>query len=150
VTNESHALKCDLAAEVLRCFGKLRLQVGGWSMLPSIWPRDTLIIERASTSSVSAGDVVLFGRDQRLFVHRVIRKAVKSEALVTQGDAMDSPDSPVSENEFLGKVTFIVRNGSLLRPRTKLRIRDRAIATLVRRSKTGARAVVVAHGFVHN
>jgi len=63
---------------------------------------------------------------------------------------MDSPDSPVSENEFLGKVTFIVRNGSLLRPRTKLRIRDRAIATLVRRSKTGARAVVVAHGFVHN
>jgi signal peptidase I len=148
--NDVHDIKCELARDVLRSSGKLRLQVAGWSMLPSIWPGDTVIIEGANASSVSEGDVVLFGREKRLFVHRVIRKVAEKSVLLTQGDAMNIPDSPVDENEFLGRVTFIVRNGRLLRPRTKLRIRDRAIATLVRHSETGARAVVVAHGFVHN
>jgi signal peptidase I len=119
-------------------------------MLPTIWPQDTVIIERARPASVSQGDVVLFGREQRLFVHRVIGKPDGSSSVLTQGDAMDIPDSPVSENELLGKVTFIVRNGRLLRPRAKLRIRDRAIAALVRHSETGARALVVAHELVHN
>jgi len=147
--NDVHGIKCNLAKDVLRSSGKLRLQVAGWSMLPSIWPEDTLIIERASCASISKGDVVLFGREQRLFVHRVVGKPDRSASVLTKGDAMDVPDSPVGENELLGKVTFIVRNGRLLRPRTKLRIRDRAVAALVRHSETGARAVVVAHRFVN-
>ena len=45
--DQGHALKCELAAESLRLSGRLRLRVTGWSMLPTICPGDTLIIERA-------------------------------------------------------------------------------------------------------
>jgi len=36
-------LKCDLAADVIRRFGALRLRVNGFSMLPSIWPGDIAV-----------------------------------------------------------------------------------------------------------
>ena len=74
VLDEAHALKCDLAGEVLRSSGTLRLQVMGWSMLPTVLPGDTLVIESAHSNSVCEGDIVLFGRDRRLFAHRVVTK----------------------------------------------------------------------------
>jgi len=40
----THALKCDLAADVIRGFGTLRLRVNGFSMLPSIWPGDVVCV----------------------------------------------------------------------------------------------------------
>ena len=41
--DESHAIKCELASEVLNRSGSLRLKVMGWSMLPAVWPGDTLV-----------------------------------------------------------------------------------------------------------
>src|SRR5262249_37101837 len=49
---EAHAIKCELAAEVLRFSGRLRLQVGGWSMLPSVFPGDTLLVEWSESAGV--------------------------------------------------------------------------------------------------
>ena len=40
--------KHDLAAEVLRQFGEVRLKVTGASMLPSVWPGDVLTVRRRS------------------------------------------------------------------------------------------------------
>ena len=59
----AHLLKCELAREVLRSSGTLRLRVTGWSMLPTVMPGDTLIVDRAG-GGVSRGDIVLFARDQ--------------------------------------------------------------------------------------
>ena len=58
VMSESHAVKCELAAEVLRSSGRLRLQVTGWSMLPSIWPGDTLTVEQVGFPKVDRKSVV--------------------------------------------------------------------------------------------
>ena len=149
--NQQHAMKCHLAAEVLQNFGTLRLQVMGWSMLPTIWPGDVVVIEKAESSSVSGGDIVLFGRDKRLFVHRVVKKRVEGTTQVlTQGDAMPVSDPALDERELMGKVTLIVRNGRSIRPTTKLGVRDRVVASLARQSETGARVVVGVHGFIHN
>src|ERR1700758_403813 len=71
---DAHALKCELAGEVLRSSGKLRLRVTGCSMLPAVWPGDTLFVERTTRESVEEGDIVLYERDRRFFVHRVVRK----------------------------------------------------------------------------
>ena len=148
--NAEDDVKCHLAAETLRQSGKLRLQVMGWSMLPTIWPGDVLIIERAKTRSVSQGDIVLFGREQRFFVHRIVKKATQEPSwLLTQGDAMEAPDPPVEDRDLLGKVSLIVRNGRCIQPRRKLNIRDKAVASLVRFSESGARLIVGLHGFVH-
>jgi signal peptidase I len=147
VLDEAHALKCDLAGEVLRSSGTLRLQVMGWSMLPTVWPGDTLVIESANSNTVSEGDIVLFGRDRRLFAHRVVTKRSCGDSrVVTRGDAMPGPDSPLSEDELLGRVSFIVRNGTRIAPSRSLRFSERVMAALVRRSDIAARVVVGVHG----
>jgi len=146
--DEAHALKCDLAGEVLRSSGTLRLQVMGWSMLPTVWPGDTLVVESADSNSVCKGDIVLFGRDRRLFAHRVVTKRGQpgDSRVVTRGDAMPAPDSPLAEDELLGKVSVIVRDGRCIAPSRSLRFSERAVAALVRSSEIAARVVVGVHG----
>ena len=61
-----------MAADVLCRSGELRLRVTGASMLPSLWPGDLLLIRRAQLSEIAPEDLVLFSRQQRFFVHRVL------------------------------------------------------------------------------
>jgi signal peptidase I len=143
---EAHALKCELAAEALRSSGTLKLQVTGWSMLPSIWPGDTLMVESVDRHAVSEGDMVLFARDRRLFAHRVVANHSGDGRLLTRGDAMPAPDLPISDGELLGKVSRILRNGRWHEPSRRLRFTERAVAALVRGSEIGARVVVGLHG----
>jgi hypothetical protein len=147
-TCDAHALQCALAADVLRSHGKLRLRVNGWSMLPSVWPGDTLLVECTKDGAVREGDIVLFGRDRRLFAHRVIANtpAHAGSTIATRGDAMPQPDPPISGHELLGKVAFISRNGTLIEPKQQ-RISQRAVSGLLRRSKLAARVAVGIHNF---
>ena len=144
-TCDAHALQCDLAADALRATGKLRLRVNGWSMLPSVWPGDMLLVESAKDGAVREGDIVLFGRDHRLFAHRVLAKA-EGGMIATRGDAMPQPDPPTPGHELLGKVAFIARNGKLIEPK-KQRIPQRAMSALLRRSRLAARVAVGIHNF---
>jgi hypothetical protein len=155
VPDDSHALKCELAGEVLRSFGRLRLQVTGWSMLPTIWPGDTLVIDRIPSEAVFAGDIVLFGRDQRLFAHRVVTRGVagtcrpQDAGILTRGDAMPAADQPVSESDLLGRISFILRNGKRVKPSRRPRFSERALAAVLRRSTFAARVAVGVHGLLH-
>jgi len=144
----THALKCELAGEVLRSSGTLRLRVMGWSMLPAVWPGDTLVIESVKGNAVSEGDIVLFRRDRRLFVHRVVAKGAPSgeAGIVTRGDAMPHPDPLIAEGDLLGRVTSIVRNGKRIEPRKVPSFSERAVSALVRNSEIAARVVVGVHG----
>jgi signal peptidase I len=139
---QERSVKCELAAEVLRSTGKLRLQVTGWSMYPSVRPSDVLMIERAGREAVSEGDIVLFRRKSRFFVHRVVSKGAQ---IVTRGDAMTKPDDPVTEKELLGKVTFILRNGRCIEPRKTQGAAGQAVGALVGRSAIAARVVARVH-----
>lgn len=143
--NDVHAVKCELAAEVLRSWGALRLRVTGWSMLPAVWPGDTLMIESAGTGGVTEGDMVLFGRERRLFVHRVVKDLGDSKFL-TRGDAMSAPDPVIDQHELLGRVSSIQRNGRCIVPRPKRSVSERAIAGLVRNSQIAARVLVGVRG----
>lgn len=143
--DEAHAVKCDLAAEALHSSGFLRLQVTGWSMLPSVWPGDTLMVEKADHEEVCEGDIVLFARERRLFAHRVVTSPSGDGQLVTRGDAMPASDAPISGGELLGKVARIQRKGVWIKPSRNLGVAARAIATLVRRSPFAARMVVGLH-----
>jgi hypothetical protein len=140
------ALKCELASEVLRSSGTLRLGVTGWSMLPTVWPGDTLVIERVGSEGVSEDDIVLFGRHRRLFAHRVVAKRGNSndQVIHTQGDGMFRPDEPMRDSELLGRVSSILRNGKRLNPRL-MNSSERVIAALVRRFDSFARLAVRLH-----
>ena len=106
--------KCGLASEVLRRFGALRLRVTGASMLPSIWPGDVVTIRSSRLPEVSRGDVVLFFRDGRFFVHRVL--GVSADRLLTRGDSLPGPDPPVTSDELLGRIVSIAGVGATRAP----------------------------------
>ncbi len=146
--DREHSIKCELAADVLRSGETLRVRVTGWSMLPSVLPGDTLVVARATSDAVRNGDIVLYGREQRLFAHRVVSqpKSFEDRRILTRGDSMPQADPPIGEEELLGKVSYIVRNGKCIAPDRSMRISERAVAALVRRSQVAARLVVGVHG----
>jgi signal peptidase I len=116
-----HAAPCQpgprvnpIAAKV-RANGSACFRVLGASMFPWIRSGDFVFVRRSTFESASAGEVILFERNQRLFVHRVLRRLADESArrtrslLITKGDALDGKDAPISEAEFLGRVTRIHR-----------------------------------------
>jgi hypothetical protein len=138
------ALKCELAGEVLRSFGALRFTATGWSMLPAIFPGDTLMVERVQPENAAIGDVVLVEREGRLCAHRLVSAVADAEnpKWITRGDSMPGPDRPVLANELLGRVTYLIRTGKLIAVSTKLGVAERLVAKVVQRSESAARAVV--------
>ncbi len=147
LTETATALKCALAIEVLRSFGSLRFAATGWSMLPCVWPGDTLVVERVRLNQVQVGDVVLVGRGGRLCAHRVVSVAEdgKNPHCITQGDAMPAPDRPVNESELLGQVACLIRAGKRIAVPAELSVLQRLAAKIVRRSVPAARALVYLH-----
>ena len=149
--DRGNALKCELAGEVLRSFGPARFPAIGWSMLPAIWPGDTLVVERVMHDQVRTGDVVVVGRQGKLCAHRVIGKAGDAEnpQWITQGDALPAPDCPVAKNELLGRVSYLIRAGRLIAVPAELNSIKRLTAKIVSRSVPAARALVYLHRMVH-
>ena len=141
------AIACELAGEVLRASGDLQIPASGHSMLPTVWPGDTLTIEPTSICSVRKGDIVLFARHGRLVAHRVVAKNSDQQGIriTTQGDAMIDSDAPIRERELLGKVRHISRAGKLVsnQPRGLSKL---AFAPLVQKSSSAARLAVGIHG----
>jgi hypothetical protein len=144
------AVKCGLAGDFLRSFGSLRFRATGWSMLPAIWPGDTLVIERVSGGQVQVGEVVLVGREGRLCAHRAVSRAESfgSPQWTTQGDAMPAPDRPVIEAELLGRVSHLIRGGNCVAVAAELSVVAKLMAKIVRRCFPAARALVYLHRMV--
>jgi signal peptidase I len=110
--NVATTLTCDLAAEIVRTFGEVRLRVFGTSMVPSILPGDLISVQRAGISEISRGEIVLYSREGRLFVHRAVActNCPEQPLLITRGDRLNHNDPPVYSAEFLGRVTSIRRS----------------------------------------
>ena len=144
--SDIRALTCEMAAEVLRSCGSLCTRVTGRSMLPTIWPGDTLMIKRTTGNDVAEGDIVWFRRGDRFVVHRVVKK--NTSTIMTRGDAMPQPDPPVSGRDLFGKVAFIMRNGKCIAPSKSLSLSERTVAKMIQRSHIVARIIVGAHQMI--
>ena len=129
--------KNELAAQVVRSFGELRLRVIGSSMLPVIRPDDVLVVRRCGIEEVELGDVVLATRNRKLFAHRVVSHS--GSTLSTQGDAVADPDPVVGVSEFLGKVSKVLRGGKSVRSQSSSTFSRRLAAALFRRSPSAGR-----------
>jgi signal peptidase len=105
----------ELAAASLELTGVLRLKVSGSSMLPAIRPGDVLTIHRFAHGGASAGDVVLFRREGRFFVHRILRR--EGAGFIARGDAARSCDPWVADSDLLGRVVSVERGGRQVEPR---------------------------------
>src|SRR5260370_42187200 len=75
----------QLIADALRIRGRVLLRTYGSSMLPWMRPGDISRVRRTSVENVRCGDLVLFRRDNRLFVHRILDE--RNKLCVRQGSA---------------------------------------------------------------
>src|SRR5436309_12353082 len=115
----------ELLAEVARKFGEIGFKAMGDSMLPSVWPGDLLTVRRQSFSEFQNGEIVLYEREGgentltrpygpaspggRGFVaHRVVGR--RGGKLITRGDSLRQ-NAPVHEEQVLGRVVGVTRNG---------------------------------------
>jgi hypothetical protein len=149
---------CELAAEVLRTFGELRLQATGSSMLPAVWPGDILTVRSHAAAEPLPGDIVVFKRDGRLVTHRVVEvRDPKSEVripnpesriptpvprieFVTRGDRVRQNDAPISSHELLGRVVALKRGSRTLVPHRSPA--SRLASWILRHSDFATRVVV--------
>src|SRR5881296_375304 len=114
----------ELLAEVARKFGEIRFKATGDSMLPSVWPGDLLTVRRQSFSEFQSGEIVLYEREAGentitrpyepaspggFVAHRVVGR--RGEKLITRGDSLHQNDAPVDEEQVLGRVVCVTRNG---------------------------------------
>jgi signal peptidase len=133
----------ELAAEVIRSFGELRLRVAGSSMLPAIWPDDILLIRVCGIGEAAPGDVVLFVRQRRLFAHRVVRRS--GPCVVTRGDGNGVEDPAVHADELLGRVAGVWRRGKPVRAESGAAVARRLAAMILCRSATVRRTLLRLH-----
>lgn len=126
-------LKLDLAAEVLRSRGTVRLRALGTSMLPAIWPGDALSIESQPPEQMVPGDIVLVLRGSRFFVHRLIEKRNGQDGSrwITRGDALPHSDPPATAAELLGKISSIARGSKMIIPERRAALLTRAVAWML-------------------
>jgi hypothetical protein len=149
VVRDRELHKQNLAEEVLRSQGVLRLRVAGTSMLPTLWPGDLVSIERTRIGAVMAGDLVLYQRDRRFFLHRVVERLDlgSSTRLVTQGDALPDRDVAISGAEVLGRLTAVRRRDAWVIPVRKLSALRRLLFWMVRHSELFKDFLLGAHAF---
>jgi signal peptidase I len=101
-------------------------------MLPTLWPGDVLTVQSIRPEQVEPGEIVLYMRQDRFFIHRIVSKDLtRDEAyLVTRGDCMSEDDPPVGRSELLGKITEVRRSGSIFMPAFRVTPFRRLVAWL--------------------
>jgi signal peptidase I len=150
------ALGCELAGEVVRRFGRVRVGVTGTSMIPAVWPGDVLVVERRAAAEIGRGEIVLAQRGDSLVAHRVVGlqfvaaglKHGATQTFSLRGDALLSADAPLRREELLGAVVAIERRGDAILPARRLSFGGSLLAALARRSSLAARVFVRIHAFI--
>jgi len=139
---------CELAAEVLRSTGSLRLQVSGTSMIPAIWPGDILSVRGQTAAQSLPGEIVVFRRDGRLVTHRVVKRIGGPGGFewITRGDRVCRDDAPVSSDDILGCVAAIERGSRQFAPRQSMA--GRMAAWILSRSDLATGALLKIRGWV--
>ena len=129
-----NTLGCDLVAEVAGSFGHVCLRVSGTSMVPAIRPGDLVSVERARAAEIAPGEIVVFAREGRLIVHRVVARTGSpgDGYLVTRGDRTRRNDALVSSAELVGRVTQIARGHCRVRARSGLNMAEHVTCHVLR------------------
>jgi signal peptidase I len=116
-TNGSDPDMLKLFEDILKTGSSLRIKVTGRSMSPFLKGNEILSIKKVPVSLLKKGDLILFKNPQDVpVIHRIIKKSFADENnsfFQTKGDALFLPDSPVSQNDVLGKVCKIEQTAFL-------------------------------------
>jgi signal peptidase I len=109
----------DLAQDLLKRSGALRLKARGSSMLPFLLDGDVVHVRPAGAADVRRGDVICYRyrtAPERLFLHRLVAR--DGDTLVARGDALEFVDR-VDPDELLGRAVAVERGDRIVRLDTR-------------------------------
>ena len=98
----------------IKIFGKKYINFCGYtifqvitgSMADTIQIKDIVIVKL--TQDVEVNDIITYRRGEDFVTHRVIK--IEDNKITTKGDANNSEDNPITKDEVVGKVVFIISN----------------------------------------
>jgi hypothetical protein len=140
-----NAERFALAADALRHGVRLRLQVRGDSMLPSLWPGDTVEIADCQLENIHPGEVVLAFRADCLILHRFL--AHRQDGFLLRGDSMVAPDAIFPPAAFWGRLVHVRCAGRTVRLPVPLRPWSRALGVLLRYCSIARRVALKIHSW---
>lgn len=97
-----YSVTCRIKGESVRLFGLQADVVQSGSMEPTLYKYDLVFAKRVSEEAITPGDILVFKRDGIKYVHRLI--SCENGVYVTQGDANNIPDEPITFDNIEGKV----------------------------------------------
>jgi len=112
---EQHA-KIELLKKSIKNKGSLTLPSFGYSMYPFIKEHDVCTFVPCEIQTLNKGDVVLFYTDEgNLTAHRFLEKkqVLNKTQFLFKGDTNLLPDLPVFQDQIIGKLEQINRNGKI-------------------------------------
>lgn len=130
---------CELAADILRRFGEVRVRVNGVSMMPAVRPGDVIVAQRCRAAELKPGQIALYRRGTGLVAHRVLR--MDGGRMISRGDALSCEDSPAEEADIVGRVVLVTRGRRRVDP--GLTLLRRVVSGILRRSETCLRVAVL-------
>lgn len=104
-----------MIAEVLRAGGRVRFRAYGGSMGEAIRRGDIVEVEPVTVAELRRADIVVYERQTRLIVHRllaILEHPDRGVRLIVRGDSHRACDPPVPAHALLGRVAA-VRSGPL-------------------------------------
>ena len=138
---DTHALasiktKTGLIRRALLSGRVVELRITGTSMIPTLWPGDLVSVEPARRRKLLTGDLVVFQRDERLIVHRIVGRdqAGAGCRILTRGDTQIAPGDAVPESDVLGLVAAIHRFGVRRPVMPTQGVASRTLSRITRRS----------------
>lgn len=98
----------------IKIFGKKYINFCGYtifqvitgSMADTIQIKDIVIVKL--TQDVEVNDIITYKSGEDFVTHRVIK--MEDNKITTKGDANNSEDNPITKDEVVGKVVFIISN----------------------------------------
>jgi signal peptidase I len=107
-------------------------------MLPWVRPGDIAILRKVSPDEVRCGDILLFRRENRIFLHRKVERFIWNGCvyLVTKGDANPHADGIIVPSEILARVERIYRGGRKIEFHSR---EKRALGVLIARVSSRTR-----------
>ena len=75
-------------------------------MADTINVKDIVIVKL--TKDVKENDIITYRNGENFVTHRIIR--IEDDQIITKGDANNTEDNPITRNDIVGKVVFIISN----------------------------------------
>lgn len=75
------------------------------SMWPVLKVNDLILMKGISGSQAQVGQIIIYQNTAGFTIHRLIRK--QDGKLITQGDANDVEDAPITESQVIGRMVYI-------------------------------------------